>query len=93
MTLLISVKQRKALLFVICLLPLAYIIYLIATNALGVDPVKRLVHLTGDWAIRFLLVTFSITPLRQWFNQPALLRYRRMLGLFAWFYTLSLIHI
>ena len=87
MAMTVSLAQKKAALFAASLLPLAYIVYLIAAQQLGIDPVKTLVHLTGDWAIRFLLVTFSITPLRQWLKQPSLLRYRRMLGLFAWFYT------
>lgn len=79
--------QQKAGVFVLCLLPLAYIVYLVVSDKLGIDPVKTLTHITGDWAIRFLLITFSFTPLRLWLKSGSLLRYRRMLGLYAWFYA------
>lgn len=82
-----SLSQRKAGVFVLCLMPLAWLIYLVFADKLGLDPVKALVHFTGDWAIYLLIATFSISPLRQWCAAPGLLRYRRMLGLYAWFYT------
>ncbi len=47
---------------------------------------EYITHQTGDWTIRFLLITLAVTPLRKIFNQPKLVRYRRMLGLFAFFY-------
>ena len=50
------------------------------------NPIEYITHYTGDWTIRFLLITLSITPLRKIFNQPKLARFRRMLGLFAFFY-------
>lgn len=83
----VSLFQRKAALFIACLLPLAWLVYLIFDDRLGVDPVKVLVHFTGDWSIYFLMLTFSLSPLRQWCGMPTLVRYRRMLGLYAWFYT------
>lgn len=82
-----SLMQRKALLFFLCLLPFCLISYKVLTDGLGTDPVKALIHLTGEWSIRFLLLVFLVSPLRQWFRQLSLLRYRRMLGLYAWFYT------
>ena len=55
--------------------------------SLGANPIEYITHYTGDWTIRFLLITLCITPLRKILNQPRLTRYRRMLGLFAFFYV------
>jgi sulfoxide reductase heme-binding subunit YedZ len=84
----------KAALFLICLTPfllLAWPFYKLLTSgnapALGANPVEYITHYTGDWTIRFLLITLCVTPLRKIFNQPRLARYRRMLGLFAFFYV------
>lgn len=57
------------------------------SNALGVDPVAEIEHRTGLWALRLLLLTLAVTPLRQLSGQPVLLRFRRMLGLYAFFYA------
>lgn len=54
---------------------------------LSANPVEFLEHRTGDWALRFLMFTLAITPLRKAFEQPLLIRFRRMLGLFAFFYA------
>jgi sulfoxide reductase heme-binding subunit YedZ len=56
-------------------------------NALTANPVEFLTRSSGTWTLVCLLVTLSISPLRQWLNQPALLRWRRMCGLFAFFYA------
>ncbi len=56
-------------------------------NGLGADPVAAIEHFLGLWALRFLMLTLAITPLRQWTNQPVLVRFRRMLGLYAFFYA------
>ena len=53
---------------------------------LTANPIEYITHKTGDWTIRFLLITLCVTPLRKLLNQPKLTRYRRMLGLFAFFY-------
>ena len=53
---------------------------------LTANPIEHITHKTGDWTIRFLLITLCVTPLRKLLNQPKLTRYRRMLGLFAFFY-------
>ena len=76
----------KPLLFVLCLLPLAWLVYGAATDALGANPAEKLIRATGDWTLRFLCITLAITPLRRWAKQPALARLRRMLGLFTFFY-------
>ena len=76
----------KALLFVVCLLPLAWLVYGAFADALGANPAETLIRSTGDWTLRFLCITLSVTPLRQIAKQPALARFRRMLGLFTFFY-------
>ena len=76
----------KVVLFVLCLLPLAWLVYGAFTDALGANPAEALIRSTGDWTLRFLCITLAVTPLRQITRQPALARFRRMLGLFAFFY-------
>jgi len=81
----------KPILFVACLLPFAWLVYgaissLYGVNTLGANPAETLIRATGDWTLRFLCITLSVTPVRQWFKQPALARFRRMLGLFTFFY-------
>jgi len=76
----------KPVLFALCLMPLAWLAYGAVANTLGANPAEALIRATGDWVLRFLCITLTITPLRQWTTQPALLRFRRMLGLFAYFY-------
>ena len=56
-------------------------------NKLGANPVEFLQHATGDWTLRFLIFTLCITPFRKLLNLPELIRFRRMLGLFAFFYV------
>ncbi|MGH9514019.1 MAG: sulfite oxidase heme-binding subunit YedZ [Terriglobales bacterium] len=54
---------------------------------LGANPIEVITHATGDWTLRFLLITLSVTPLRKLLGQPWLIRFRRMFGLFAFFYV------
>jgi sulfoxide reductase heme-binding subunit YedZ len=61
--------------------------YLTGSGGLGADPVAAIEHRLGLWALRFLMITLAITPLRQLTGQPMLLRFRRMLGLYAFFYA------
>ena len=77
----------KRSLFAVCLIPAALLIWRAFNGRLGANPVEFIEHATGDWAIRFLLITLAVTPLRKIFNQPLLTRFRRMLGLFAFFYV------
>lgn len=56
---------------------------------LGPNPIEFITHYTGDWTLRFLLITLTITPLRNLLNRPQLTRFRRMLGLFAFFYGMA----
>jgi sulfoxide reductase heme-binding subunit YedZ len=77
----------KPALFVLCLLPFAWLLYGAIMNTLGPNPAEALIRATGDWTLRFLCITLAVTPLRQWLKQPALARFRRMLGLYAFFYV------
>jgi sulfoxide reductase heme-binding subunit YedZ len=82
----------KPVLFVLCLLPFAWLAYgvvqaLMGVNTLGANPAETLIRSTGDWTLRFLCITLAITPVRTVFKQPALARFRRMLGLFTYFYV------
>jgi sulfoxide reductase heme-binding subunit YedZ len=76
----------KPLLFVLCLLPAAWLFYGAWADTLGANPAEALIRATGDWTLRLLCVTLAITPLRQAFNATSLARFRRMLGLFTFFY-------
>jgi methionine sulfoxide reductase heme-binding subunit len=77
----------KPLLFMVCLAPFAWLFYGAVMNTLGANPAEALIRSTGDWTLRFLCITLAVTPLRTWTRQPALARFRRMLGLFSFFYV------
>ena len=76
----------KPLLFAVSLLPFAWLVYAAAANQLGANPAEALVRATGDWTLRFLCIVLAVTPLRVITKTPALARFRRMLGLFVYFY-------
>lgn len=78
----------KPLVFVLALLPLAWLVYGAVTDNLGANPAEYLVRSTGDWTLRFLCLTLAVTPLRVMAGLPPLARFRRMLGLFTYFYVL-----
>jgi methionine sulfoxide reductase heme-binding subunit len=75
--------QYKAALLLAGLAPLVWL----ASNDLGANPIERITHFTGDWALRFLLASLAVTPLRRLLGWNGLVAYRRMLGLFAFFYA------
>lgn len=77
----------KPLLFVAALLPFAWLVYGAFADRLGANPAEYLIRSTGDWTLRFLCLTLAVTPLRVITSQPALARFRRMLGLFTYFYA------
>jgi len=79
-------RSFKPVVFLACLGPLAHLGWKAYSSALGANPIEVITRSTGDWTIRFLLITLSITPLRKLIAQPWLIRYRRMFGLFAFFY-------
>jgi sulfoxide reductase heme-binding subunit YedZ len=76
----------KPLLFVLALLPFAQLLAGAVLNTLGPNPAEALIRGTGDWVLRFLCITLAITPLREWTGFSALARFRRMAGLYAFFY-------
>ena len=77
----------RAALHLLCWLPAAWLFYLAATDGLGANPAEALLRSLGDWALRFLCVALAGTPLRQWLHWPQLAAYRRMLGLYTFFYA------
>ena len=77
----------RVALFVIGLVPFAQLIYNALTDNLGANPIDAITRHTGSWALILLLVTLSVTPLRKIFSWNGLVKYRRMLGLFAFFYA------
>ena len=80
-------RGDKPILFFVCLIPLAVILYDTFTNGLGANPVEALSHRTGAWTLRFLFITLMITPLRKQFGWSRLVPLRRMLGLYAFFFA------
>src|SRR5579863_5421042 len=80
-------KWTKVVVFVLCLEPIARVVWRGFHNDLTADPIKYITHTTGDWTLRFLVITLAITPLRKILHVPQLIRFRRMFGLFAFFYV------
>jgi sulfoxide reductase heme-binding subunit YedZ len=90
------IRPLKISVFILCLVPLALLLWRFFGRTpldmttwgagLGANPIEAITHATGDWTLRFLLITLSITPLRILLKLPSLIRFRRMLGLFAFFY-------
>ena len=83
----LSSKWAKVVVFLLGLAPFAALFWFaFVDNDLTPNPIEYVTHYTGDWTLRFLLITLSITPLRMLLNRPAITRFRRMLGLFTFFY-------
>jgi sulfoxide reductase heme-binding subunit YedZ len=76
----------KSVLWLLCLAPALSLIWKGFHNGLGANPVEYVTHTTGNWTLRFILITLAITPLRKLLKQPQLTRFRRLFGLFAFFY-------
>lgn len=81
------IRWFKSVVFLACLGPLARLGWKAYNQALGANPIEVITHSTGDWTLIFLLVTLTITPLRKLTGQLWLIRFRRMFGLFAFFYV------
>jgi sulfoxide reductase heme-binding subunit YedZ len=77
----------KPLVFAAALFPFAWLVYAAITNQLGANPAEALIRSTGDWTLRFLCIVLAVTPLRVLTRTPALARFRRMAGLFMYFYA------
>lgn len=84
---LLGKPQTKPVIFTIAALPFCYLVWGAFNDALGANPAEYLIRSTGEWALRFLCLTLAITPLRVIAGLPELLRIRRMLGLFVYFYA------
>ena len=80
-------RAAKPLVFMLCLLPFAWLLYGAVADALGANPAEYLIRATGDWTLRLLCVALAVTPLRVTAGLPVLARWRRMLGLFVFFYV------
>lgn len=80
-------KWTKVPVFILCLAPFGYMAWASFTGHLGPNPVEFFQHTTGDWTLRFLVLTLCVTPFRKLLKLPDLIRFRRMLGLFAFFYA------
>jgi sulfoxide reductase heme-binding subunit YedZ len=76
----------KSLVFGLCLVPLEALAWYALHDGLGANPIEFITHFTGDWTIRFLVIVLTVTPARQLLGLPDLIRFRRMIGLFAFFY-------
>jgi sulfoxide reductase heme-binding subunit YedZ len=81
-----SIRRLKIAAFVLCLLPIVALGWRGMHAGLGANPIEFITHSTGDWTLRFLLVTLAVTSVRNVLGMPSLIRFRRMLGLFAFFY-------
>ena len=79
----------KPLLFALALLPFANLLWGAIANTLGANPAEALIRGTGDWVLRFLCITLTVTPLREWTGWIGLVRMRRMFGLFTFFYGVT----
>ncbi len=77
----------KPAVFLLCLLPFAWLTYGAFADTLGANPAEALIRATGDWTLRFICIVLAVTPLRVMSKWNALARYRRMLGLFVYFYV------
>ena len=80
-------RAAKPALFVLALLPFCWLFYAAASDQLGANPAEALIRALGDWALRFLCLALAITPVRVLTQTPALARFRRMVGLFVFFYA------
>jgi sulfoxide reductase heme-binding subunit YedZ len=76
----------KVLLFVVCLAPVFWLAWRWWNEDLTSNPLEYVTHFTGDWTIRFLVFTLAVTPLRKTLRVPDLIKFRRMIGLYAFFY-------
>ena len=77
----------KPVVFLLCLLPFLSLTYRAFTDGLGANPAEYLIRATGDWTLRFICIVLAVTPLRTLTNTPGLARFRRMLGLYVYFYV------
>ena len=80
-------KYYKPSIFVLCTIPFLFIFYKILFSKLGPEPVKEITHFTGEWTLIFICLTLSMSPLKRFTNLSIWISFRRMLGLFIFFYA------
>ena len=80
-------KYFKSGVFILSTIPFLFILYKIYFNKLGPEPVKEITHFTGEWTLIFICLTLSMTPLKRLTNLTMWVSFRRMLGLFVFFYA------
>ncbi len=80
-------RVAKPIVFAACLVPFAYLLFLAAIGRLGVNPIETITLFTGRWTLRFLLITLAVTPARRLLRWNTAIQFRRMLGLFTFFYA------
>jgi sulfoxide reductase heme-binding subunit YedZ len=83
-----TVARIKAAVFAVCLMPFGLLIWRGFMGGLTANPIEFITHSLGWWALTFMLITLAVTPLRRLLDMPWLLRLRRMLGLYAFFYAI-----
>ena len=83
----INKKYLKIVIFTLSLVPIFFIIYQIITNQLGPEPIKDITHHTGKWTLYFIVITLAMTPLKMVTRLNIWINYRRMFGLFIFFYA------
>ena len=83
----INQKYLKIIIFTLSLVPIFFIIYQIITNQLGPEPIKDITHHTGKWTLYFIVITLAMTPLKNITKLNIWMNYRRMFGLFIFFYA------
>jgi sulfoxide reductase heme-binding subunit YedZ len=79
-------RWTKILVFFLCLAPIFWLGWRAWNDDLTANPIELITHFTGDWTIRMIVITLAVTPLRKLLGLPDLIRFRRMIGLFAFFY-------
>ncbi|PXX42386.1 sulfite oxidase heme-binding subunit YedZ [Undibacterium pigrum] len=82
-----QVSRFKIVLFILALLPFIRLVSFVFLDKLGANPVEFITRNTGDWTLYFLCMTLAVTPLRKLLHMPWLIRCRRMLGVYAFFYA------
>jgi sulfoxide reductase heme-binding subunit YedZ len=80
-------RWTKAIVFLLALVPLGWLGWRAWNSDLTANPIEHITHFTGDWTIRLIVVTLAVTPLRKLLGLPDLIRFRRMIGLFAFSYA------
>lgn len=80
-------RPLRLAVFLLCLVPFSWLLYGATSGSLGADPAETIMHVSGEWSLRFIVLTLLVSPLRQWSGWRWVFRLRRMLGLYAFFYA------